>query len=196
VRLEATNRNVEVFLFRIEQGTGYVGNSPCSSVDLLGMATCTFNIKVNGNFLNVNQLNAIEARINQVLGSAQSDEGDSVQARFSFTGQADFQLNISSSVNSRADGWSGWPGSSPTIWWGNFSTWPNATTYAGTLATHEITHRGPGPPVGSLGSLQRHPKSHEREPGDERWTWRRSDYGLVRPQRRSGLRIPQRGTST
>jgi hypothetical protein len=37
VRLEATNRNVEVFLFRIEQGTGYVNNSPLNLVDPLGL---------------------------------------------------------------------------------------------------------------------------------------------------------------
>jgi len=33
VRLEPTNRNVEVFLFRIEKGTGYVHNSPLANVD-------------------------------------------------------------------------------------------------------------------------------------------------------------------
>ena len=33
MRLEPTNRNVEVFLFRIEKGTGYVHNSPLANVD-------------------------------------------------------------------------------------------------------------------------------------------------------------------
>jgi hypothetical protein len=44
VRLEATNRNVEVFLFRIEQGTGYVNNSPLDSVDPLGLDSTIYNV--------------------------------------------------------------------------------------------------------------------------------------------------------
>ena len=39
MRLEATTRNVEVFLFRIEQGTGYTLNNPLRNIDPDGYET-------------------------------------------------------------------------------------------------------------------------------------------------------------
>lgn len=125
----------------------YVGNNPCNAVDPFGLDTCTFNIKINNKAgLSDSELAAIEGRINAVIGSAQSD-GNSVQAQFSFTGKADFRLLISPGTNSRAVGWSGWPFwfLSPRIYWGTISTYPNAITYGGTTAAHEIVHRGAGP---------------------------------------------------
>ncbi len=43
MRLEVTNRNVEVFLFRTEQGTGYVKNNPLKNRDADGHV-CIFGI--------------------------------------------------------------------------------------------------------------------------------------------------------
>ena len=123
----------------------YVGNSPCNGFDPLGLDTCTFNIQINNTAgLTDVQLAALEGRVNAVFGSAQSN-GNSVQAQFSFTGNPDFTLNISPSTNGRADGYSGWPFSSPTIYWGNIQSQPSATIYGGTVAAHEIVHRGAGP---------------------------------------------------
>ena len=88
------------------------------------------------------QLAAIENRINQVFGSAQSD-GNSVQAQFSFDGKPDLTLNISPSTNIVADGWSG---GSPVIYRGNIQAFgANAAIYGGTDAAHELTHRTAGP---------------------------------------------------
>ncbi len=123
----------------------YAYNSPCSQTDPLGLDTCSFTIRVkNKAKLTSDQLTAIEGRINDVLGSALAD-GNSVQANFSSSGKSDFTLNVSPGTKGGYDGWSGWPNSSPTIWWGNVSGYPDALTYAGTLSAHEIVHRGAGP---------------------------------------------------
>jgi RHS repeat-associated protein len=130
----------------------YVWNNPCNAVDPVGLDTCTFNIQINNKAgLTDSQEASLEAQINAVLGSANSD-GNSVQAQFSVTGKPDFTLNISPKTNNSANGYSGWPFSSPTIYWGNIGAYPNATTYGGTAATHEIVHRGAGPVFDLWGS--------------------------------------------
>lgn len=124
----------------------YVGNDPCNAVDPMGLATCTFYIKINNKAgLSDSQLAELEGRINAVFGSAQSD-GNSVQAQFSGSGKPDFQLNISpKSGMLGGEGYSGWPASSPVIYWGAMSDFQHAATYGGTAAAHEIVHRGAGP---------------------------------------------------
>jgi RHS repeat-associated protein len=129
----------------------YVNNSPCNSIDPDGLATCVFNIGINNNAsLTSQQLGDLLARINAVLGSA-TWNGNSVQAQFYFTGQADRTLNISPSAPSNRNGYSGWPFSSPVIYWGNLN---NNTTYGGTDAAHELVHRLAGPVLDLWGAYK------------------------------------------
>ena len=129
----------------------YVDNSPCNSIDPAGLDTCTFDIGINNNAkLTSQQLGDLLARINAVLGSALWN-GNSVQAQFFFTGKADQTLNISPSAPSNRDGYSGWPFSSPVIYWGNLN---NNTTYGGTDAAHELVHRLAGPVLALWGKYK------------------------------------------
>jgi RHS repeat-associated protein len=120
----------------------YVDNNPCNAIDPAGLDTCTFSIGINNNAgLTSQQLGDLLARINTVLGSALWN-GNSVQAQFFFTGKADQTLNISPGAPSNRDGYSGWPFSSPVIYWGNLN---DNTTFGGTLGAHELVHRLAGP---------------------------------------------------
>jgi RHS repeat-associated protein len=139
---------------------GYALNNPCSLIDPLGLDSCNFNIAVNNAAgLDSGQLNAVEAQINAVLGAVASTNGDTVGALFSFTGKADYTLNI---VNGNPNGALGTqsyflgipflPGPTKV----NAAAIASVFTYQlgvrsqviGTIGAHELTHR-----IGRIGDL-------------------------------------------
>lgn len=135
----------------------YVGNSPCSYLDPLGLDRCNFNIGINNRAnLSTDQLTAIEDQINAVLGATQTPEGDSVGVSLTLKGKADYTLKLS---NSGSLGTLGVDTS--FLWWhrtsvninsiqAHFSGAPSSDLdrIAGTISAHELVHRIAG--IGDL----------------------------------------------
>jgi RHS repeat-associated protein len=128
----------------------YVGNSPCSQVDPLGLTHCNLNVQFNNSAgLTSDQVTSIEQRIAQLFGATQSPGGDSVGINFTFTGQADSSLTVFSNASwftkfvfNNPMGAEGGAWGAPTVYWSNTQAYnPYGTAVlAGSIGAHELAH--------------------------------------------------------
>jgi RHS repeat-associated protein len=126
----------------------YVLDSPCGFYDEFGLDVCTLNIKVNNKSnLNQNQLDNIQARINDIYGATPTSDGNSTAVNFIYTGKGDYGLTFTPGNPNGNTGL--------TIGWGPIWFSPKVYTAAtlndygtsnfdiatGSTAAHELTHR-------------------------------------------------------
>ncbi len=73
----------------------YGANDPCSTVDPLGLATCSFNIAIANRYgLAKDQIALIQSRIANIFGATPTSSGDHLTAVFDFSGSPDYTITI------------------------------------------------------------------------------------------------------
>lgn len=124
----------------------YVLNDPVNQIDPLGLANCVLNININNNAdLTSDQVQQIEARINQVLSSTTDPNGNTVSANFVNSG-GDWTLNLSPASPQDKVGQTGYglgvTIQNPTVYIGSAqSFYQNGWVLgAGTAGAHELVH--------------------------------------------------------
>jgi RHS repeat-associated protein len=154
----------------------YALNDPCTMTDPLGLTPCTLNIAINYNAnLSVAQKTALQNQINALFGP-------SVSANFSFSGAAQYTLNVNNAGPNDPPGDLGDSGYAP----GSNFLWANRIsrtfsgigggrigTIMGTVGAHELVHA-----ITNIGD----PPFNTQNPNDLMTTDSNPNKGMVRTQ--------------